>query len=382
MDLLLPLMAAPIGDYAAVPFPAPVWLMQTLLVAGFFLHALPMNVSLMGGLFAAALLWWGKATQHPHAERAGQSLAKSLPLFTTMTITNGIVPLLFLQVLYGPVVLTSSIIMAVPWISILFLLAAGYYALYIYAYKKEWFGARSPWVLIASSLLFLVIAFFFTNNMTLMLTPDKFVPMVANSPNGLNLNLGEPSLIPRYLHFVLAATAVTSLVLGCFGWYQAKCDEAYSQWLIQTSASVFLAITLVQIGVGSWFLFSLPPAMTAAFLGGKNLAFHPFLLAMVLDVIALIAMSLAAFKKSVGAFKVGFFAALGIVAAMIFSRHALRLMMLDGLVNPNLHAVEPQWPVLAIFGGMVVATAIFFTWLAKVTWQAFHPENGTAVAKW
>jgi hypothetical protein len=102
----------------------------------------------------------------------------------------------------------------------------------------------------------------------------------------------------------------------------------------------------------------------------------------VLDVIALIAMSLAAFKNSVGAFKVGFFAALGIVAAMIVSRNALRLMMLDGLVNPNLHPVEPQWPILAIFAGMVVATVVFFAWLAKVTWQAFHPENGTAVAKW
>ncbi|HMO23392.1 MAG TPA: hypothetical protein PKC98_20715 [Candidatus Melainabacteria bacterium] len=48
-----------IPDYQPIPLPAPVWLLQLLLVLGFFLHAVPMNVVLGGGFVSSACLYLG-----------------------------------------------------------------------------------------------------------------------------------------------------------------------------------------------------------------------------------------------------------------------------------------------------------------------------------
>jgi hypothetical protein len=369
-----------IGSYQPIPFPAPVWLLQSLLVAGFYIHAIPMNVTLMGGLMAAVLLLFGRSSNNEHAQRAGATLAYSLPFFTTLTITNGIVPLLFLQVLYGPVIYVSSILMALPWMAVLLLLAVGYYGFYIYSYKREWAGARSPWILIGSSLLFLVIAFMFTNNMTLMLHPEKFLPMYQASASGNHLNLDEPTLVPRLLHFIVGATAVSSLVLGCFGLYQQKRDADYSHWLIRVSSGLFLGMTFLQFIIGPWFLNALPPAVMGKFLNlsDPSHAAHPFYLSMGLDLVSIIAMSLAWARNSAKAFKVGLVSALGLVLSMVVTRHMLRLVMLDGIVNPQTQPVETQTLLLWIFGILTAVTIGYFVWLFKITWKAFHPDGSSS----
>jgi hypothetical protein len=50
--------------------PAPIWLLQVLLLVGFITHLIPMNVILTGGLVSAGLL--GRS---PHGTRFGNTLA-------------------------------------------------------------------------------------------------------------------------------------------------------------------------------------------------------------------------------------------------------------------------------------------------------------------
>lgn len=372
-----PITSFPIGTYQPMPFPAPIWLMETLLVVGFFLHAIPMNVALMGGISSAILLFKGKNKPDSYEQRAGKQLAASLPIFTTAAITNGIVPLLFLQILYGPLVYTSSILMAAPWLSILLLLVLGYYGLYIFNYGQNKLGEKSPWFLLGSSLLFMVIAFFFSNNMTLMLTPEKFLPMYQASPAGNHLNLSEPSLIPRYLHFLLAAVSVTGLTLGSFGLYYKNKDTGYSQWLIKAGASLFLAVTLLQTIVGPWFLFSLPEKIQVqffdlnnGFVGQTKLASHLFLTALGLDVVSLVSMGLAYVKGSTKAFTVGLISAMLVIASMVEIRHLVRVFSTQGILNPASHPVEPQTEILVIFLVLFVALIFYLVWLAKQVHKA------------
>lgn len=372
-----PITSFPIGTYQPMPFPAPIWLMETLLVVGFFLHAIPMNVALMGGISSAILLFKGKNKPDSYEQRAGKQLAASLPIFTTAAITNGIVPLLFLQILYGPLVYTSSILMAAPWLSILLLLVLGYYGLYIFNYGQNKLGEKSPWFLLGSSLLFMVIAFFFSNNMTLMLTPEKFLPMYQASPAGNHLNLSEPSLIPRYLHFLLAAVSVTGLTLGSFGLYYKNKDTGYSQWLIKAGASLFLAVTLLQTIVGPWFLFSLPEKIQVQFfdlnnglVGQTKLASHLFLTALGLDVVSLVSMGLAYVKGSTKAFTVGLISAMLVIASMVEIRHLVRVFSTQGILNPASHPVEPQTEILVIFLVLFVALIFYLVWLAKQVHKA------------
>jgi len=374
-----PITLFPIGTYQPSPFPAPLWLMELLLVVGFFLHAIPMNISLMGSITSAVLLFKGKNRPDSYEQRAGKQLAAALPIVTTATITNGIVPLLFLQIMYGPLIYTSSILMAVPWMSVLFLLVIGYYGLYVFNYGQKKLGEKSPWFLLGSSIIFMIIAFFFSNNMTLMLTPEKFLPMYQASPSGMQLNLSEPTLIPRFLHFALGALAVTGLAIGSFGLYYKNKDEGYSQWLIKTGASLFLGITLLQTIVGPWFLFSLPTNIQLQFLdldhgiiGQTKLASHLLLTSFALDAVSLIAMGIAYVKGSTKAFTVGLTSAVLLVGAMVEIRHLVRVFSTQNIINPSSHPVEPQVGILIAFLVMFVALIGYLVWLTKAVHKAYQ----------
>jgi hypothetical protein len=358
-------MPYPIPHYEPIPFPAPVWLLTSLLVLGFYLHAIPMNVALVGGPIAAIFL----TRKNPYSKRFGQALAFSLPFFVSVAITQGVVPLLFIQLLYGPLFYTSSIIMGAPWMLLLALLLVAYYAYYFFTYRRKDLGHFAPLVLVGAGLLFLVIAFFFTNNTTLMIEPWRWAEKYQASPSGWNLNLESPQIVPRYLHFVLAAIAVTGLTAGCFGLYWKHRDPDYSRWLIRTGSGIYLSITLLQVGVGIWFLLSLPQAIYMNFLGGDGLGTSVFMGAMTLDLISLGAMGLAWSKRSDGAFKVGLVAALGLILLMVITRHLVRVYYTQPFFTPDIAPVETQTVLLALFFISVVIGLAYVAWLLKITWE-------------
>ncbi|MBA4077158.1 MAG: hypothetical protein C0508_19130, partial [Cyanobacteria bacterium PR.023] len=67
-----------IPHYQALPFPAPLWLLQTLLILGFFLHAIPMNFMLGGTFLAAIFLAKGLKDKSSYEYRIGRGLVKGL----------------------------------------------------------------------------------------------------------------------------------------------------------------------------------------------------------------------------------------------------------------------------------------------------------------
>ncbi|MBX2860992.1 MAG: hypothetical protein KTR14_07145 [Vampirovibrio sp.] len=359
-------------DFQPVPFPAPLWLLKTLLVLGFYLHAVPMNVALMGGLVSALYLLKGKADPQSNAHRLGHSLALSLPFFVSFAITQGIVPLLFLQLVYGPLFYTSSILMGVPWILLLVALIIGYYGLYAYKLRHQQIGSRAPWMLMGVSILFLGIAFLFTNNMTLMLTPEKWPAVVHQDQVGFFFNLTEPQLIPRYLHFVFAAVAVTGLAIGCFGLYLYKRDNDYASWLIQQGAGLYLIITLVQVGIGGWFLMSLPKAQMMSFMGQDTLGTAVFAGSMILSLVSIVTMAMAWKDGKPGMFKIGLGSALLVILLMVQMRHLLREYAVSSFFAPQNVPVETQWDLLIVFIVSAIGLIIYLGWLLKIVWNAFR----------
>lgn len=364
-----------VPGYQPIPFPAPVWLLKSLVIIGFFLHAIPMNVALMGGLVSAFFLLFGRSKNNSYASRLGNTLAYSLPFFVSFAITMGIVPLLFLQLVYGPLFYTSSILMAVPWSLIILLLLAGYYGFYIYNYRRKLLGDKAPLVLITASILFLTIAFFFTNNMTLMLRPEKWIALYQDDPYGFNLNWGDPQLFPRYLHFVVAAGAITSLAIGSFGIYWLPREEAYGRWLIKTASTLFLALTLLQFPIGAWFMFSLPHAIMMSFMGRDPLATSIFGIALLGDLIALVAMFIASRNGDSRPFIAGLASTLIVTALMVEMRHLVREAFVQPFFKPEAFASDPQWILILVFTVSAITLVLYLAWLAKVVWKAFHPSE-------
>ena len=118
-----------------MPAPAPIWLLRTLLLLTFFLHLLFMN-TLLGGT-VVTLICNLRRKQSAHAAQLASDMAHLLPVIFAFTITLGVAPLLFLQVLYGHLLYASSVIMGVPWLSIVGLVMCAYYAVYYFSFRRE-----------------------------------------------------------------------------------------------------------------------------------------------------------------------------------------------------------------------------------------------------
>jgi hypothetical protein len=380
-------LAQLIPGFQPLPFPLPVWLMQLLLVLGFYLHALPMNVMLGGGFTSAALFFIGRNDKQSYPYRAAKALTVSLPLFISFAITQGIVPLLFLQLLFGPAFYTSSILMAVPWLSLLAVLMSCYYIAYFVVYRvfkekddRKVAGKAISWLLLMS-LGFTLIGFVFSNNMTLMLQPEKWLALYQANSHGMHLNTSEPQIIPRYLHFFIAAIAVTGMTLGCFGLYMLKREEQFGRWMIKIGSKIFLIATVWQIPVGLWFLKALPAQYAILFLGGDTPATAVFALSMVLTLVAILASALAHSSGSKAAFITALVTNAVLVLSMIVNRHQLRQFYLSPHIKPDLVAVQTQWDLLAIFLVSAVALIAYLVWLCRLVWTAYNQKQaGSAVS--
>jgi hypothetical protein len=370
---MTPMLVVP--DYQPVPFPTPLWLLQVLLVLGFFLHAVPMNVIFTGGFISGGLLLAGGNNPDALPSRAGRALANSLPLFLSFAITQGIVPLLFLQLMYGPLYYTSSIMMAWPWFSIIFLLIAAYYGLYWFKYKQAKLGNLGPWILITCNIVFCLVGFFFVNNMTLMLSPQHWAEHLQGmSSFGTGLNLSDPQVVPRYLFYLVGSIGITGLILGCYGWRWTKRNEPeLGRYAIGIGSGLFAIAGVAELLVGNWWLGSLS-ADKAALLTGSDPILHALLLAWMALIGLGVVTSVLTFKtKAVPTFIASF--GCGILALLVVSvgRHFLRAAYVSPFLKPEWVPVNIQWDLLIAFVVLAVGLILYLTWLIGVAWRAFNP---------
>ena len=358
-------------DPDPIPLPAPVFLLKALLVLTFILHLFPMNLLLGGGFIAPLTEWLGRRRQSLYHLKLARSLATTLPIATAFAITLGVAPLLFIQVLYGQFFYTSSILMAWPWLSVVLLMILGYFGVYVYALRRERLGPKAVGIGFVSALLFTLVSFLYTNNLVLMLTPEGWAKLYAESQAGFRLNLGDPTVIPRSLHFLLAAFAVTGLFIVLVGLLNGKAETAYRSWAVKYGVIWFAVPTLLQFLVGPWFLFSLPAPVRDRFLGGNTLDTTLLLAGILLALVglALLFLALAARDPRPPAL-----AGIGCVALTIVFMAIVRHRVREAYLAPHFSVeqlpAEPQTAVILLFfaifiGGLAVVG--FMLWKLLTT---------------
>jgi hypothetical protein len=336
--------------------PAPAWLLQVLLVFTFILHVVAMNLLVGGTTIMAISLRKGQNSPF-HAELAAR-LAKALPVTMSLTITLGIAPLLFVQVLYGQAFYTASILMAWPWLSVVALVLLAYYGLYLVQFRPDWLGRWVTPIAWVSAILILLVGLLYTHNATLKLAPEKWASLYAMSPAGLHLNWSEPTLIPRFLHFMVAAFAVTGLGVALMGLLAKRSQDAWGQEAVTYGTRWFIGATLLQMAVGLWFLFSLPNNLMQNFLGGNLLNTLILWGGVALAVIAL----LLANRSVLGALGLTVLA----ITLMSITRHSLRELYLQPHLDVRTIPVNPQWTVFGIFAVVLVVGLAVVGWMV---WQ-------------
>jgi hypothetical protein len=365
--------------------PAAVWLLEFLLVFTFILHVLVMNVVLGGGLVSGWATWRARrsgrrgssALEARYRAMAG-ALAKLLPVSTAFAITTGVAPLLFVQVLYGQLFYSSSVLMAWVWFAVVPLLLVGYYGYYGLSFvlggvqrggpggvaspaagEAEGAGvasapAKALLLAAGSGLVFLVIALVFTNNMTLMLRPDRFGALYAASDAGLHANLGDSWVWPRFLHVAVGSLAVTGIVIGLVGRLRKRSDPSVGRWITAFGARLFILATLVQLAVGVWFLFSLPHVVRDVVLSGG-----PELMLLATGIgFALLAMLVVGRSVVLAAVPL-----VVTIVDMVIVRHQVRRLTLVPYFSVDSLAISAQTGVFILFALLLVAGLAVVAWM-------------------
>lgn len=249
-------------DPTSVALPAPFWFIQFFKWLGFTLHIIPMNLWYAGMLVAL----WLHLGRNQHARRFAARLLQQMPIIVALGINFGIVPLLFVQLAYPKVFYPATILMAWYWLAIIGLLIPAYYCVYAYAWRfRNGTDGAAGWRIAAgwcAAVSFIAIGFLFTNGLSLMDHVGRWGALwsehsTSGAALGTALNLGDPTLWPRWLlmfGLALGTTAVWLLV-DVFFLSGKTIDDAYRQWAVGFAKKLYTVSMVWTAAAGAWYVF-------------------------------------------------------------------------------------------------------------------------------
>ncbi|MEW5795312.1 MAG: hypothetical protein AB1772_03030 [Candidatus Zixiibacteriota bacterium] len=304
---------------------APLWLINVLHIVTLSLHLIAMNF-LFGGLAVILLGRIKQRWQNPAVLR----YVKLLPTAMAATITLGVAPLLFLQLVYHRQAYSAGIVSGWFWLFIIPVVILAYYFLYGAAFTKTPEKHNGRYLLV-SLLCFVYVSLVYSTVFALAENPELCRTAYAANPGGLTINPDIGSWIFRWLHMITGAITVGGLFVGWVG----KDDDAvyrtgklFFTWGFAT-ASVFGMIYLFTLGEHLLGLMR-TPAIWALTVG-----------------IVLSAGSLHFFYKRRFVWA-GIMVMLSVLM-MVYTRHHVRLLHLADEFEPSTLPIRTQWSIFLVF---------------------------------
>ncbi|HUT14275.1 MAG TPA: hypothetical protein VMY42_27565 [Thermoguttaceae bacterium] len=343
-----------IDPSATSGMPAPFWFVEFFKVLGFTLHAVPMNLW-YAGLLVAMLLWIGR---NEHGRRFSTRLMRQMPVIVALGVNFGVVPLLFTQVAYYKVFYPATILMAWFWLLIVVLLIPAYYGVYFYASGLRGEAGLTParkaagWT---SAVFFIAIGFLFANGLSLMAHVERWPELwqahrMGGAALGTALNIGDPSLWPRWLlMFGLALTTTAAWVFFDAAFFARAESEDYRRWAARFAPGLYTFGMIFFAAAGSWYVFGTWPAelrqtMTAGGLLVLTMATGmapglPFLL---------LWMRRNGLPTRAAAALIAL-AQFGVLGINAISRHLVQKVSLEGFLDVSAQPLAVQWGPMAVF---------------------------------
>lgn len=330
----------PAVDPAALP--GPPWLFHVLWLVTFLIHLVFVNAALGGSLLAAAA-----GTTRPSGRATARLLVEVNSWTISFAVTFGIAPLLFMQVLFGRFFYTATILVGWWWLGMLGLLTVGYYMNYVAKFRLR-SGKGAGLVIGLEAVCFLLISVVQVVVNLLHVQPERWESVADRAVAAFS----DPTFLPRWLHFVLAAVAMAgALVAWAAVRRAARGEEAEeSRSMARFGLRAALVATVLQLVDGFWLLFALPEGVLGALMRGGSATLAPLILGILVGVLLLVV--LAGIGDPIAqATKVRRAAEL-IVAAMalmLVTRHQLREIYLASARADEQLVVSPQWAIFAGF---------------------------------
>lgn len=351
----------PLGD--PIPLPAPVGLLEGLSLLTTTFHFLVVHI-LLGGL-AVALVWYAVSPPRSPRRDAAGAVVTRLPILMTYVINFGVPPLLFLQVLYGPAVYASSVLIGARWISAIAMLMVGYGSLYWVAHKAK---RREAWGLpaLVSLVLFLGVGHLLVHLIALMNRPEVWPAMYRASALGTQLPGDDPVIWPR-LFYMGAASLTGAAVAGSLLALRQTLSEATREILDSSSVRLLGLGVVLQIATGLHAFQAHPEVMQAALSGSPGNVAQGLWGA---SLVALLALTVVGFLGPwSGWTRLGIAGLFGInVGAFTVLRHLARNAALVAVgMDVSRRPVEANYFVVTLFVVCLVLALVAVAGLARVT---------------
>lgn len=349
----------PIPAPDPLPLPMHPAALKALLLLTFTLHLMAVNFGVGGSVVTAVHALRGRPEDRDLVRR----LAPMLPSAVTFAITLGIAPLLFVQLTYGPFFYTASVLTAVPWMALIFLLMAGYVLLYRFVGSVS--DRLHAVTGILAALLLLSVGLMLVNVTTLSLRPDLWAAQAAASPHGLRMNTLDATLWPRYLHMVAGIVAVAGLLMA--GWGAAN-DHGFAR---RAGLRWFIATTASQAAWGTWLLVKQPKPVLDLLLDGASMPSLTLWGSIACGALALF-MGIPASQE--GSAPRTVWAPVGLGLASVLGMILLRDQARDAALaaygfHPGALPYRTDWPSLGVFGltflGLAILLIVILRWAAQ-----------------
>lgn len=354
-----------------IPLPAPVWLFKLLHIVTLALHFGAVYF-MVGGLICAT--WWawrGRRSQDPVLIDVSGAMAHRLPVVMAYVVNLGIPPLLFTQVLYGRALYTSSVLIGVQWLSVIPLVIASYFMMYMMAKRAET-GRRYGWVGLIATLIVLKVGYIYSSNMTLMLRPEAWTAMYRANPLGTSLPTGDPTILPRWLFMMIGALGMGGIGMMLLG-TEADLEEKAGAFLRRRGGLLLASGIAVQIILGAWVVGAQPDVVRGALLGSGV-----YLVALglwLLTAIGLVVTGGLAFRRAEQRrwFLPAQAGALGLVNVLGW------VVLRDGIRDVSLgqygydvwdRAVYANWSTIIAFLVLFVVAGAFIAWMGAIVFGA------------
>lgn len=378
----------PIEMTALQPLPAPVWFILFFKILGFILHALLMNLWLATLPLALILHWQGG----PQARLWGSRLIRQMPIFITFGVNFGIVPLLFIQLLYPQTFYPATILMAWHWLAIIVLLIPAYYGVYLYAYAVRRDPENVPALRRAAgwlaSLFFVCIGFFFVNGLTLTAQPELWRELwlsqeTAGAATGFGSAIQQLAIWPRFGMMIALGLGTTAVWTLCdrnlFLRVREKSGpetDAYVCWSSRFACACALAGLLLFVVCALLFAHFLQKGPETAVWPSAGSVWSPVGHAwLVGPALLLIVVWNFARKTSAGSA----LAVLGtqVVSLTVFAcvRQWLQCRQLSAFLPLDQFAVRSELGPMVLFLGLFGVGVLVLAWMVTVAVSAVQPPE-------
>jgi hypothetical protein len=364
-----------------IPLPAPIWLFKLLHIVTLSLHFVAVEM-LLGGLLLAVLLSLFRSS--PASLVTARALARRLTVVMTFVINLAVPPLLFAQVLYGRALYTSSVLIGLYWISIIFLLMLTYWLLYRFSARLE-AGQPAWWVGLSAWLLAGFISRLLSTNMTLMLRPEVWRDMYSASAAGAYLPKGDPTLEPRWLMMLAGGLFIGGLwLIYLAGRSTFTADE--KRFVAGLGGKVAAAFGLVYLVAGLWAASVQPAVVKDGLAGNATYSFYKFAGLAGYGWLALVAIAvLLGAYAGFGRVSAGWLGWTGALVALLIE--IMFTVYRDGIRDLTLlskgydvwdRVVVTNWSVVGLFLVLFVAGLGVIGWLVSVVARAQKTMEGAA----